>query len=565
MRDAAGGFGNPERFLGIAALLGALGCTGVVGGSGDGANPGGPGGPGPGTGGSTGGPGGGTGGFVGTATNPGRGEMHRLNANEYNATVKDVLGTTAQPANANWRGGQLEGFDNIASQLGLDDGLFTQYVDAADTLSTEVVTNPALKAKFVTCATEDAACVSDIISKAGLKIFRRPLRPAEVTTYQKVYTQARAQGVDHDAGIKHVLWSLLSSAEFLYRIELPKGTTKRPLDGFELASRMSYFLWTSAPDDALLQAASQNALSTDAQVQTTLDRMLADPKASRFVEAFAGQWLGGRKVTAHAVAADKFPLWTQDVATAATDEIYAYFSEFLHGERKWTDFLKADINFVNAPLAAVYGMTGVTGTEVKQVSYTMDQRSGFLGLAGFLAMSSMDRRTSPTLRGKWVLSSLLCTEAPPPPANVPKLEVGGTDLENGNVRQALEKHRTRADCANCHAIFDPFGMALEKYDAIGRYRETYNDGSPIDDSATLEGAPFAGLNGAADIVTSNAEFNSCVTKKMFIYALGRSPSAEDEAWVQQIKGQWETSGLTLKGLVSGLVKSVPFRNSGDVK
>ncbi len=552
MRDVAGGFAKAELYLGIAALLGTLSCTGVVGGET-------PSGSGDGTGVDN--PGTGT---TGAPIKPGRGEMHRLNSTEYNATIGDVLGTTLKPANANWRGGEIEGFDNVASVLGIDDTQFGLYVDAAEQLANDVFANPALKAKFVTCAKADDACVSEVISKAGLHIFRRPLRPAEVTTYQKVYAAARKLGQDHDGSVKAVLWSLLSSAEFLYRIELPKGTAKRALDGFELASRLSYFLWSSAPDDALLDAASKNALSKDTDVQAAVDRMLGDVKSTRFTESFAGQWLGARKVASHAVAPERFPMWTPPVAKAAMNEMYMYFEEFLRNDRPWTDFLKADINFVNTSLAPLYGITS-TSNDLVGVMNTTDKRAGFLGLAGFLTLTSMDRRTSPTLRGKWVLGSLLCQEAPPPPKDVPKLEVGGKDLDNGNVRQILTDHRVRPDCAGCHAIFDPFGLALENFDAVGRYRDKYGDGSAIDPSATLNGAPFQGLSGAADVVTADPAFKSCFTHKLFTYGLGRSPAGDDAAWIKQIEGQWEHGDLTIKRLISSVAGSVPFRNSGDVK
>jgi hypothetical protein len=498
-------------------------------------------------------------------TNPGRGEMHRLNATEYNNSVGDVLGTLLKPANGNWRGGEIEGFDNVASVLGIDDAQYTLYLDAAEALANDVFASPALQAKFVTCATMDDACVSDIIAKIGLHVFRRPLRTAEIATYKKVYTAAQGQGLDHASAVKTVLWSLLSSAEFLYRIELPKGAGKRPLDGFELASRLSYFLWSSAPDDALLDAAGKNALGSDAAVQAAVDQMLADGKSARFIESFAGQWLGARKVAAHAVAPDRFPQWTPEVANAAMNEMYMYFQEFLQKELPWTEFLKADVNFVNASLAPIYGIPNVTGTTLVRTQNAADQRYGFLGLAGFLALSSMDRRTSPTLRGKWVLGNMLCQEAPPPPKDVPKLDVGGKDLDNGNVRQILEAHRVRPDCAGCHSLFDPFGLALEKYDAIGRYRDKYGDGSSIDTSTVLAGVPFTDLNGAADIVTSNPAFKSCFAKKLFVYGLSRSPAGDDTGWINQIEGQWEQGDLTIHRLISDLALSVPFRNSGDVK
>jgi hypothetical protein len=500
-------------------------------------------------------------------TNPGRGEMHRLNTTEYNYSVADVLGTKLQPANANWRGGEIEGFDNVAAVLGVTEAQFSLYVDAAEALANDVFATATLKTKFVPCTTaDDNACVSDAIAKMGLRVFRRPLRTAEIATYHKVYTAARGLAQDHESSLKHVLWSLLSSAEFLYRIELPgKNAGKRALDGYELASRLSYLLWSSAPDDALLEAASKNALSADADVKSTVDRMLADGKSSRFIESFAGQWLGARKVKGHAVAAERFPQWNDTVAAAAQNEMYLYFQDFLKNDRPWTEFLKADINFVNASLAPIYGMSNVTSMELMPVQNTTDQRKGFMGLAGFLTLSSMDRRTSPTLRGKWVLGNLLCQEPPAPPADVPKLEVGGKDLDNGNIRQILTAHRTRADCAACHALFDPFGMALEKFDAIGRYRDTYGDGSPIDATTDLAGVPFEGIDGAADVVSNHPSFKTCITHKLCIYGLGRTPAGDDAAWIERLQESWQQGDLTIHRLIEGLTQSVPFRNSGDVK
>jgi hypothetical protein len=210
-------------------------------------------------------------------------------------------------------------------------------------------------------------------------------------------------------------------------------------------------------------------------------------------------------------------------------------------------------------------MQNVTSTNLMQVTNTADERKGFMGLVGFLAASSMDRRTSPTLRGKWVLGNMLCTEAPAPPPDVPKLEVGGKDLEKGNIRQILEEHRVNQACASCHAIFDPFGIALEKYDAIGQFRTTYLDGSTIDASTELGGQKFEGLSGAADLVTAKPEFKTCFAKKLYTYGLGRAPSNDDTAWINKMAQEWEGKGLTVRALIDGLTHSVPFRNSGDVK
>jgi hypothetical protein len=495
--------------------------------------------------------------------------MHRLNTAEYNATVADTLGTKLQPATANWRGGEIDGFDNIASVLGVNDDQVGLYVDAAETLANDVMANDATKAKVLTCATtDDLACVKTIIQQTGLRLFRRPILDAEVTTYTKAYKAARAQGEDHAASIKNVLWSLLSSAEFLYRMEYDNGVkTKHPVSGYELASRLSYFLWSSAPDDALLTAAP--TLTTDAAVNSTVDRLLADTKSQRFVSNFAGQWLGARNVVPHPVDTKvTYPKWTPDVALAASQEMYSFFDEFLRKNLPWTNFLSTDLNFVNAPLAGIYGMTDVTGTATVRKENVADNRAGFMGLVGFLAVSSVDRRSSPTIRGKWVLVNLLCSPPPPPPADVKKLDANGATPDTGNVRAVLEAHRAAPACSACHSVMDPFGLALEQYDGIGQFRTTYPDKSAIDPSTELpksssfpDGLKFSGLKGAEDTVAADPRFKTCISEKLYTYGLGRSLSAEDKANAATISKNWQTAGdLSVSKLMHGLALSEAFRN-----
>ena len=493
--------------------------------------------------------------------------MHRLNTAEYNATVADVLRTNLQPATANWRGGEIDGFDNIASQLGVNDDQYSLYLDAAESLANDVFASDALRANVLTCTTsDDTACVKSIISQTGLRLFRRPLLDAEVTTYSKVYTAARLQGEDHASSIKQVLWSLLASAEFLYRMEFDNGaTTKHSVSGYELASRLSYFLWSSAPDDALLASADQ--LNTDASIASTVDRMLTDARSSRFVTNFAGQWLGARNVTAHAVDKGLYPAWTTDVANAAASEMYSYFDEFLRSNRPWNEFLSADINFVNQPLAALYGIPNITGPISVRAEYAADNRAGFLSLVGFLTNSSVAARSSPTLRGKWVLVNLLCAPPGPPPKGVKSLEEGNAKPEATNVRAVLEAHRAAVGCRECHSVMDPFGLALEQYDGIGQFRTEYPDHSAIDPATELpkspsfpDGLKFSGLSGAADATGSDPRFKSCIAEKLYTYGLGRSLSVEDKANSAAIAKAWQASGeLSINKLLHGLAVAEAFR------
>ena len=407
----------------------------------------------------------------------------------------------------------------------------------------KLLASDKLRGRFVSCALGDAACVGSNIEAAGLRLFRRPLEADELQTYQRVYDAARQLGDDDPTALALTLQALLSSAEFLYRIEVdpqPESTEAHPLGSFELASRLSYFLWSSAPDDPLLEAAADGSLTQPATLSAVVDRMLDDPRSERLVANFAGQWLGARDVLSHPVAS-KFYEWSPQMAHAASQEILLYFSDFLKSGRSWFEFPKADVNFVDVALAYFYGIP-TTSPDVgifERVEYHDDRRAGFFGLAGFLAVSSFDRRTSPSRRGRWIASNLLCTDPPPPPPNVPKLEPEEQDAGDSsklNVRQTLEQHRKSPGCAACHALFDAYGLALEEYDAIGLYRTTYEDGSPVDVSVTFPasdthpaGETFEGLDGLSQAVSTDPHFGECLARKLFTYGLGRTHDGQRRA------------------------------------
>ncbi len=537
--------------LGALCLSSLLACTAVIGSERAGADDG---------------TGSGSGSQQIEGKDPGSKTMHRLNSAEYNNSIADVLGTALQPASSLWANEEDLGFDNIASVLRVDDKQFQKYFDAAGTIADDVFGNVTLKSRFVSCATaDDAGCVQSVIHGLGLHLFRRPLASDEVATYEKVYAAARTQGEDHDGSLKQVMRALLSSAEFLYRIELdsdPASLTPHPLNPYELASRVSYFLWSSAPDDLLLSAAADGSLSGDAVLTDAVDRMLADPKADRFVRNFAGQWLGVRKVQNHGVSASVFPDWSPALAAAMAEEVYQLFGEFARTDRSWLDFLKADVNFVDAALATLYGMQPPPQGIVR-VEDQSDGRFGFLGTGAFLALSSYEYRTAPTLRGRWILINLLCTPPKDPPPGVPKLDADPTsaDASEQNVRQRLEAHRENPTCAGCHAELDPYGIALENFDAIGKFRTTYKNGSTIDVSTTLsDGTAFAGLQGLADVVTAKPEFTQCIASKLFTYGLGRGALATDQPYIDAIRSKWADGGSpTLRNLIHGLVMADTFR------
>ncbi len=501
-------------------------------------------------------------GSVASSGDPGTKGLHRLNSTEYNATVADVLGTKLRPASSLWLGGELDGFDNMASVLNVDAAQYRRYFDAAQLIADDVFASANLKANVVICATADDACVHSILANAGLHLFRRPLAQDEIATYYKLYAAARQLGESHEGSVKQVLRALLASAEFIYRIEFDpdlKSTTKHPLNSYELATRLSYFLWSSAPDDALLAAAEDNSLLADDTLRATLDRMLAEPvKSSRFVENFAGQWLGARKLPEHSANPYLFPAWSSELANSLTQEMYLYFGEFLQTDRSWLEFMTADFNFVDPSVAKLYGLPSIAQAGMHRVEITDDQRFGFAGLGGFLALSSLGGRTSPTLRGRYVLKNLLCTEPPKPPPGVPTLSAGGLNPTR-NVRAALEEHRKDPACASCHALFDPYGLSLEQFDAIGAYRTTYFNGAPIDPSVELAGVTFTGLSGLAETVTRDPNFSECISETLLKYALGRPITDADRSYLTTVNQDWLKGTPSIRRLVYSLVLAEPFR------
>jgi len=575
--------GGVATWLGVAGLLGLVaGCTGVLGGdaggmNGAGAN-GNPNGNGNGAAGSNGnGDGNGTAGNNGMAggdmgpgpmgTDPGTKPIHRLNDAEYNYSVHDALGVTQAPADWSKGQGELYGFDNIAELLGVDTKTFTNFFNAAGKLADEVMATPALKSAFITCNAADQACVSTVISQTALKLFRRPAVPEELTTYGKVFTAATGLGETPENALKHVLRSMLSSAEFLYRIELDpvrNSATPHKLNGFELASRLSYFLWSSVPDRALLDAAASDKLLEDGELAAQTERLLQDAKGERFVMNFAGQWLSIRQLAGHAVDTGVFPSWTPAITAAETEEAYRFFNEFARGSQPWAGFLKADFNFVNADLAKLYGLPAPSGTGLQLVQVKDDHRYGYLGLGQFLTVSSYNHRTAPTLRARRILDQIMCAPPPQPPAGleIPPLDgdSGTAEASQQNIRARLEMHRKNPVCAGCHATFDAVGMALENFDAIGQYRPTYPNGAAIDASGTVNGKEVVGLDGLTDMLSNDPRFMSCVADKLFIYGLGRGIEASDRPYLSNITYAWKSPTAILPTLIKSLVQAETFRS-----
>ena len=557
----------------VALVTAACGSTSVGGNKGDNPGSGGSGsGPGP-------GPGGGGVPVITQGVDPGRVEIHRLNNAEYNNTVRHLLQTKSAPA-AKFLAEEGLNFDNTATALGMTSSQYDAYFGAARDLMTEAAATPAELGLFMTCMPAKAAgdaCTKQIVQTFGAKIYRRPLETAEVDRAMKVFDAdvVRPGSSGQDALLLTVR-AMLSAANFLYRIEYdpsPTSTVPHSLSAYELASRLSYLHWSSMPDDALFAAAKDGSLLQPAALEQQVDRMLADEQAAAFVESFAGQWLDIRKLVSHSVTPEVFPTFTPELSDAMAQEGYLWFQEFLKGAtpqtppRPLSEWFTADFNVVNDVLAKHYGMMPPGSTTPQHVENTTDQRKGFFGLASFLTQTSFPSRTSPTLRGAWVLSELLCSPPPPPPNNVPKLDASATPAEmmqpagTENVKTRLERHRADPTCAGCHKVLDPIGLGLERFDGIGRYREAYGNGDAIDPAGMLpDGTAFAGPDQLGPLIGQDPRFTACVESKLYTYALGRDVEAYDDASLKSVQAAWTKRGaLTIPNLLKEIVLSDAFR------
>jgi hypothetical protein len=493
--------------------------------------------------------------------------IHRLNNTEYDNTVRDLLGVAETPAQTFIADEKALGFDSIADALGMTEAQYEQYFNAAAALTGTTFADATLRTRIVTCtpaSADDTECMESIIRAFGRRALRRPLADGEVAKLSALAADARALGDDFDGQIAHVVRALLSSAAFLYRVELdddPESAEPHALNDFELASRLSYLLWSTMPDDELLDAAERGDLQRDAELDRQLDRMLEDPRSSRFVSGFAGQWLGLRALQSHQVDSEVFPAWDEPLRTAMVREGLRYFDEFLHGDRSFAEFFSADVNFVDAELAALYGWGGNDFDPDAPRAETGDERRGFLGLASFLTLTSFSYRTAPTLRGKWVLENLLCEEIPPPPPNVPQLEQETPSAAQSlNIRERLAEHRANPTCATCHTILDPIGLGLESFDAIGRYRERYAEGDAIDASGMLpSGESFDGLLELSSLLADDPRLSDCVTEKLLTYALSRKLVGSDMPYLEELRESFAQAGLSLRSLLRDIVLSDPFR------
>jgi mono/diheme cytochrome c family protein len=424
----------------------------------------------------------------------------------------------------------------------------------------------ASRSKIFTCeprtAKEEAACARTILTTLARRAFRRPVTPADVQPLLAFYEKGRASADDLDTGIARALEALLVSPDFLFRIERdPARYTPGkayPVSDVELASRLSFFLWSSMPDDQLLDLAEKNRLRNPVVLQQQVQRMLADERSQALISNFAGQWLHLRNVETSTPDPVIFP-FDEALRAAFMKETELFVGSIVREDRSLIDLLTADHTFVNERLAEHYGIPRIYGSQFRRVTLTDPNRRGLLGKGSILTVTAYPNRTSVVLRGKWVLENLLGTPPPPPPADVPEL-VSNKDGKALSLRAQMEQHRSNAVCAACHARMDPIGFALENYDGVGKWRDEDSAGH-IDASGRLpDGSEFNGPAGLTQLMATKyrEDFVRTVTEKLMTYALGRGVEYYDNPTVRAIARQAAADNYRMSSLILSIVKSTPF-------
>lgn len=506
------------------------------------------------------------------AGDPGAVTVRRLNRAEFRNTVRDLLHLPEYEPSVDFPADdRAYGFDNNGDVLTLSPNLVELYLQAVDEALNQAFRNREIRGQLTAPGARlrenfanRQAKIRPVIEQFAARAYRRPVTPEEVDRLMRFAALSFTHdGESFDKATMLPMRAAMMSPEFLFRIERlpdgPQGDRARvPLDEFALASRLSYFLWSSMPDAELFGLARSGALRSNLNAQVR--RMLADPKARGLTESFAGQWLEIRSLETASRDPEQFPDFTPELRQAMKRETELFFEAVVREDRPLRTFLDADFTFLNGTLARHYGIEGVEGDDFQRVALTPEsQRGGLLTQASILTATAKPTRTSPVNRGQWILENLYNAPPPPPPPDVPTIEGDGQKL-TGTLREIMAKHRADVNCVSCHERMDPLGFALENFDAVGRWR-THDGADPIDASGTLvSGQSFAGpAEFRALLVAKTPEFRRGLAEKLFIYALGRGLTYDDRCALDAIEAHTVAGGDTFTALVQAIVQSDPFQ------
>ena len=508
---------------------------------------------------------------------PGPAPLRRLSRVEYDNTVRDLLGLAFDSAREVGMPGEEagDGFDNLAAALGVSPALIDKYFAAAEKVADAVFAADAKGASarkrlFVARpgpGLPAAEAARRVVARLARLAYRSPPGEADLARLLRFYDRAAARGEPFDDAIRAVLKPVLVSPRFLFRVEddrsAPDGRPGVAVDDHELAVRLSYFLWSTMPDDELFRLADEQRLADPAVLAQQVQRMLADRKARALTDNFAAQWLQLKKLNNARPSTEFFPTFYGPLKLAMRDEVITFFDHLRAEDGSLLDLLDADYTYANEPLAAHYGIDGVKGPKLRKVALQPGQhRGGLLGMAAVLTLTSHTFRTSPTQRGKYVLEVLFGTPPPPPPANAGQLknERPGGKTQVTTFREQLDRHATQASCAGCHHKIDPLGFALDNYNAIGAWREATPE-TPLDVSGVLPtGEAIRGVGDLKQVLLKRKDdFARNVVERMMVYALGRELDHFDECAIRDAVAALQRGDYRVSALVRGVVESVPFR------
>lgn len=493
---------------------------------------------------------------------PGPFVIRRLTKTEYGNTVRDLFGVDPSAADGLPDEVAGEGYLNSLSPLQLE-----QYLTIADKVLGRIVDKKGASAtpiakKLFGAPKSNPREVARVLAK---KAYRRPPTEAELDVLMATFDLGRRNDLTHQQSLQLMLKAILVSPQFLFITPVGEATSSdgiAPLDDYQLASRLSYLLWATMPDDELMALADSAKLHEPAVLKAQAKRLLDDPRSRALFDGFGAQWLGVGGLKRQVFDPTLFPQMTAAMRQAMYDEVRLFFESIVREDQSVIRFVDSNYTYLNGTLAAIYGLEKtVKGPEMRRVRLSDGNRGGVLGMPGVLAATSFPNRTSPVKRGVWVLEQVLGEHVPAAPPNVPALDQqDSAAIANLTVRQRTELHRTNAVCANCHQILDPIGFGLEKFDAIGRWRERDNNGQPIDAAGELPGGlHFSGPQDLKTVMagrTANVSRN--VLEKLMAYALGRRLRGYDEIVVDDLMDQIAADGYRMRSVIYGVVTSYPF-------
>jgi hypothetical protein len=491
--------------------------------------------------------------------------LRRLTRREYNNTVRDLLGDTSRPADSfppdkdsafTFRRAGLVATVDASRLSNAAEALATAAEAKLDTL---VPCKPAV-------ASEDEACARKFIEGFGLRAYRRPLLADEIERHLKLYRDGRGSvQLDFKGGIRLLIEAMLQSPNFVYRWELGAGTGQREgalirLGPYEMASRLSYAIWGSMPDQALFDAAASGKLGTVAEVEAQTRRLLNDERARDTMIAFFDEWFGFEDLAERPKDPKVYPEWKDDLKQAMAAELRAFISHVVfEGDGKLSTIMQAPFSFVNQPLAALYGLSGVSGTALKRTDLDGQQRAGLLTLSGWLALTGASDGSHPVMRGKMIYERLLCGHLPPPPPDVPPPQLPREGL---TTRERFAEHGSQACAVGCHAIMDPLGFAFENYDGVGKFRQT-EAGKPVDASGSVtldkQTRSFNNARELTKLLAESPEAQRCFATQMSRFVWNRGDTDQDRASIDSTLATSAKGGHALKEMLVGITTARSFR------